>query len=284
MNSATNEEERPLLNQSLGHPCTSKRFCKKAALQEAWEMIPLAWPVSIGYLLQMSLNMAAIIALGRLGTNALASMALATLYANVTGYSIIVGMGAAIDTLCSQAYGEYLGGTGSKQELGRHLSRSIFIIYIVCIPIAVLWSFTEPLLLLAGQDPAIAHLSARYTMMLIPSLIPFVISECTKRFLMTQGIMHAQMYVIGCVAPINCVLQYVFVFTSWRIDEQGAGAPFALMISQCLIAVALVGYARWVEGGDAFVGWEWGQVLDGRKLGVVVRLGVAGVLMICSEW
>ncbi|KAJ3061493.1 hypothetical protein HDU98_002611, partial [Podochytrium sp. JEL0797] len=278
------EERRPLLSRSLDTVAPIKVINKAAVWNEAWEMIPLAWPVSVGYLLQMSLNMVAIIALGHLGTNALASMALATLYANVTGYSIIVGMGASIDTLCSQAFGEYLAGTGEKKELGRDLTRTIFVIYLLCIPIAVLWSFTEPLLLLAGQDPAIAHLSARYTMMLIPSLIPFVLSECTKRFLMTQGIMHAQMYVIGCVAPINCVLQYVFVFTSWRIDEQGAGAPFALMISQCLIAVALVGYAYFVEGGDACAGWEWKHVLSGKKLWVVTKLGVAGVLMTCTEW
>ncbi|KAJ3074487.1 hypothetical protein HDU98_011170 [Podochytrium sp. JEL0797] len=277
----TSDEQRPLLG---GAPAPQRIICKASILKEAREMVPLAWPVSVGYLLQMSLNMAAVIALGRLGTNALASMALATLYANVTGYSIVVGMGAAIDTLCSQAYGEYLAGTGSKKELGRHLSRAIFIMYILCIPIAILWSFTEPLLLLAGQDPAIAHLSAKYTMMLIPSLIPFVLSECVKRFLMTQGIMSAQMIVIGCVAPINCILQYIFVFTSWRIGDQGAGAPFALTISHTLIAVALVMYTKHIEGGDAYGGWEWNQVLNTRKLWTVLALGTAGVLMTCSEW
>ncbi|KAI9339046.1 mate-domain-containing protein [Obelidium mucronatum] len=247
-------------------------------------MFPLAWPVSVGYLLQMSLNMAAVIALGRLGTNALASMALATLYANVTGYSLVVGMGAAIDTLCSQAFGEHLAGTGEKKELGRHLSRAIFIMYIMCIPVAILWWFTEPLLLLAGQDPAIAQLSGKYTLLLIPSLIPFVISECVKRFLMAQGIMQAQMLVIGVVAPINAFLQYVFVFTDFKIGEEGAGAPFALTISHSLIAISLLLYTYYIAGGDAFGGWEWNQVLNTRKLSIVLGLGVSGVLMTCSEW
>ncbi|KAJ3295257.1 hypothetical protein HDU79_009578 [Rhizoclosmatium sp. JEL0117] len=228
--------------------------------------------------------MAAVLALGRLGTNALASMALATLYANVTGYSLIVGMGAAIDTLCSQAYGEHMAGTGEKKELGRHLSRTIVIMYIMCIPVAVLWWFTEPLLLLAGQDDVIAELSGRYTRLLIPSLFPFVISECVKRFLMSQGIMAAQMLVIGVVAPINFFLQYVFVFTSWKLGLQGEGAPFALTISHTLIAVALVLYARFVEGGDAYAGLEYDQLFNPKKLWMVTELGIAGVLMTCSEW
>ncbi|KAJ3028095.1 UNVERIFIED_CONTAM: hypothetical protein HDU68_002480 [Siphonaria sp. JEL0065] len=268
----------------LGGQSSSPTITKATVLKEAREMFPLAWPVSIGYLLQMSLNMAAVIALGRLGTNALASMALATLYANVTGYSLVVGMGAAIDTLCSQSFGEHLAGTGDKKELGRHLTRTIFIMYIMCIPVAILWWFTEPLLLLVGQNPAIAHLSGKYTLLLIPSLIPFVLSECVKRFLMAQGIMQAQMLVIAFVAPINAVLQYVFVFTDFKIGDQGAGAPFALTISHSLIAIALILYTLKIEGGDAYGGWEWDQVLNTKKLWIVLSLGTSGVLMTCSEW
>ncbi|KAJ3070397.1 hypothetical protein HDU99_002684, partial [Rhizoclosmatium hyalinum] len=268
-------EQTPL----LGRRRTESLAIDKASLvKEASQMFPLAWPVS------MSLNTAAVLALGRLGTNALASMALATLYANVTGYSLIVGMGAAIDTLCSQAFGEHLAGTGEKRELGRHLSRTIFIMYIMCIPISILWWFTEPLLLLANQDPQIAALSAKYTRLLIPSLFPFVLTESVKRFLMAQGIMVAQMVVIGIVAPVNFFLQYVFVFTEWKVGEMGEGAPFALMLSQCLIAGMLLAYARFVEGGDAFGGWEWKQVLNVRKLWNVTQLGVSGILMTCSEW
>ncbi|KAJ3070777.1 hypothetical protein HDU98_006211 [Podochytrium sp. JEL0797] len=228
--------------------------------------------------------MAAIVALGHLGTTALASMALATLFANVTGYSIVVGMGSAIDTLCSQSYGEYLDGRGDKKELGRHLTRSLFIMYLLCIPISILWWFTEPLLLLLGQDASIAHLSGKYTTLLIPSLIPFVLSEYTKRFLMSQGIMSAQMLIIGIVAPLNCLLQYVLVISPFRIGAQGEGASIALVISHSLIALSLILYVKLVKGGDSYGGWEWPQILHLKKLWIVTSLGVSGVLMTCSEW
>ncbi|KAJ3370167.1 hypothetical protein HDU84_001484, partial [Entophlyctis sp. JEL0112] len=82
----------------------------------------------------------------------------------------------------------------------------MFVMTLTIIPIVILWTFTEDLLLLAGQDPVIAELSGKYTLLLIPALFPAVVSECVKRFLMAQGIMSAQMWVIGIVSPINCLL------------------------------------------------------------------------------
>ncbi|KAI9339047.1 mate-domain-containing protein [Obelidium mucronatum] len=282
-------EQTPLLQslQSLGCACpSSPTISRSSVVKEARAMIPLAWPVSIGYLLQMSLNMAAVMALGRLGTNALAAMALTTLYANVTGYSLVVGMGAAIDTLCSQAYGEYLAGTADKKELGRHLLRTMLIMLTMCIPIAILWLFTEPLLLLAGQDATIAQLSGKYSRWLIPSLLPFAIAECIKRFLMAQGIMNCQMIVMACITPVNALLQYVFVFTESRIGTEGEGAAFALTISHWLIALSLVIYMVYIEGGcgDAFCRLESNHIFHSKKLWVVTSLGISGILMTCSEW
>ncbi|KAJ3209646.1 hypothetical protein HDU83_008269 [Entophlyctis luteolus] len=285
MSSESLNERQPLLLRDPP-PCGGPThvLSVKAVMAECAQLVPLAWPVSIGYLLQMSLNIAAIVALGQLGTNALASMALATLYANVTGFSIIVGMGAAIDTLCSQSFGEFLAGTAEKKELGRHLMRTMLVMTLTTIPIVILWTFTEDLLLLAGQDPVIAELSGKYTLLLIPALFPAVVSECVKRFLMAQGIMSAQMWVIGIVSPINCFLQYVFVFSEFRIDDSGSGAPFALALSHTLIALCLVLYTKFFEGGDAYAGCELDQILHPRKLWIVVQLAVSGVLMTCSEW
>ncbi|KAI8618608.1 mate-domain-containing protein [Chytriomyces sp. MP71] len=251
---------------------------------EARQMSPLALPVSIGYLMQMSLGIASVVVLGRVGTTALAAMALSTLFANVTAYSFIVGMAAAIDTLCSQAHGIAALGGGDRRDVGRHLNRTIFLLLVISLPISVLWWFTEPLLLLVGQDEDIAALSGVFTRYLIPSLVPFVISECVKRFLMAQGIMQAQMIVIGIVAPVNALLQYILVISPFKIGEQGIGAPIALTISHTLTALALCCYAIYVEGAEFYAGWEWNHVLDTKKLSCAAKLGFSGVLMTCSEW
>lgn len=56
--------------------------------KESWILFNLAWPVSVGYFLQFGLNLTSIMFVGRLGTSELAASALATMFSNVTGFSI----------------------------------------------------------------------------------------------------------------------------------------------------------------------------------------------------
>jgi multidrug resistance protein, MATE family len=74
---------------------------------------------------------------------------------NVTGFSVGQGMASALDTLCSQAH----TGSRDKHALGKHLQRAIIVMAILTFPIAILWTFTEPLLVLVGQDPEISKLA-----------------------------------------------------------------------------------------------------------------------------
>lgn len=117
--------------------------------KQATEICKLAWPVSLGYLLQMSLGLASVFTLGHVGTNELAAAALGSMFANVTGFSIGIGLAAALDTLCSQAY----TAAENKHILGFHLQRGLFIMLLITPLISLLWVFTESLLLLLEQDP-----------------------------------------------------------------------------------------------------------------------------------
>ncbi|KAI8839630.1 hypothetical protein BJ741DRAFT_77956 [Chytriomyces cf. hyalinus JEL632] len=101
---------------------------------------------------------------------------------------------------------------------------------------------------------------------------------------MSQRIMTAQMFVIGLVAPLNCLLLYIFVVSEYRIGEDGIGAPICSTIGHTVIAISLCLYTRYVQGGDSFAGWEWDQVLHIKKLKLVASFGFSGVLMTCSEW
>lgn len=71
----------------------------------------------------MSLNMASVFTLGHVGQKELASCALATMYANVAGYSLGIGMSTALDTLCSQAH----TSSNDPLDVGRHLQRGIVV-------------------------------------------------------------------------------------------------------------------------------------------------------------
>jgi multidrug resistance protein, MATE family len=272
-------------------------------LEEARYLVPNAWPISLGYLLQMSLQLTAIFTLGQLSTHALASMALATLFCNVSGFSLIVGMATGFETLCSQAFGEFLAGKCSRTVVGKHIQPGFLVLIIMCIPIATLWLFAEQILLMTGQDPEIAHMSAQFTRYMLPGLVPYAIAETAKRFLQCQGIMSAPFKIILIVSPINMILQYVlgknyfsllFSYEKnmtndtcivWSPVSIGpVGSPLAISICYTLIAVMLLIYIRYFEGSEAWGGWDPSEALSPPKIWTFIKLGIPGVMMTCSEW
>jgi MATE family multidrug resistance protein len=217
--------------------------------------------------------------IGRLGTDYLAAAALATMFANVTGFSLVVGMTSALDTLCSQAH----TGSSDPHALGKHLQRSFLIVILVCIPVAFLWSNTSSLLILVGQDPKLATLSGQFLVHLIPGLLPISIAECLKRYLQAQAIMKAPLFILIFLSPVNVLLQYLFVFNpSTAIGF--LGAPIALSIVNCLILSFYILYIRFIQGGDAWGGFCPKEMFNTRLLWEFVKLGIPGCLMMCSEW
>ncbi|KAL3897887.1 MAG: hypothetical protein SGCHY_003104, partial [Lobulomycetales sp.] len=162
------------------------RIDSRTLLQEVISLFRLGLPVSAGYLLQNSLGIASVICVGRLGTLELAASALATMFCNVTGLSVGIGLSSALDTLCGQAH------TGSRDRFaaGKHLQRSLVLMVATTLIVSVIWIYAESILLLCFQDPEISRLAGEYLLYLLPGLFPFFAFECLKRFLQSQGIMN----------------------------------------------------------------------------------------------
>ena len=114
-------------------------------------------------------------------------------------------MATAMDTLCSQAAtiefeaisdndtdNEKDNGEGKRIRgnplVGIILQRGILIEMLLCIPIFILWAFSEPLLIALGQDPELSALASLLIKWTMPGLVPFMIFECLKKYLQAQGI------------------------------------------------------------------------------------------------
>lgn len=216
--------------------------------------------------------------LGHVGTNELAASALATMYCNVTGFSIAMGMASALDTLCSQAF----TGSPDKKDLGRHLQRSIFIMLIICIPVAFIWIFSESIFLLLGQDAIVSKIAGEFTFYMLIGLIPYCVTECLKKFLQGQGIMKAHLIVTLIATPINVFLQWLLVWSSYEIGIKGA--PIATSVTHTIILALTILYIRYIEGYDAWGGWETNQMFDFNQIYIFLKLGVPGMFQLCSEW
>ncbi|KAJ8553936.1 hypothetical protein K7X08_024614 [Anisodus acutangulus] len=74
-------------------------------IEELKKQLELAGPLVLASFLQYFLQMISIMFIGHLGEIPLSSATLATSFAGVTGFSFMLGMGSALETLCGQAYG-----------------------------------------------------------------------------------------------------------------------------------------------------------------------------------
>ncbi|KAJ1432751.1 hypothetical protein B484DRAFT_394827, partial [Ochromonadaceae sp. CCMP2298] len=72
----------------------------------------IAGPIILSFVCRKSVDVISVVAVGHLGPHYLASAGLASVTANVTGNSMVMGLSGALSTLCSQA-----NGANDKKEL-----------------------------------------------------------------------------------------------------------------------------------------------------------------------
>ncbi|KAL9246208.1 hypothetical protein vseg_019773 [Gypsophila vaccaria] len=114
----------------------------------SWIAGPMVAVVLSQYLLQVVSQMM----VGHLGELYLSSSAIAVSLSTVTGYSFLLGMASALETLSGQAY-----GAKQYKKLGTQTYTAIFSLALVSIPISILWINVGKLLLFIGQDPSISY-------------------------------------------------------------------------------------------------------------------------------
>ncbi|KAL6047359.1 ethionine resistance protein [Balamuthia mandrillaris] len=248
---------------------------QSVALQELCIVLKLAAPIAGSYLCTMFIQLVSLFFVGHLGPTELAAAALGTMYCNALGFSLIIGLLSALDTLCSQAF-----GAQSYHRVGLVLQRAIVILMLLCIPIAAIWFFAEELLLRAKQDPETSRLAAVYTKTMIPALPCYVLFESLKRYLMAQSIVLPTMLasILGIV--VNFIGNYVLI----RIFSIGfIGAPLALVITYFSVTLAL-----WLSvyclslHRKTWPGFQLSQCFQGWR--EMFLLGLPGIVMICAEW
>ena len=125
----------------------SGSYCK-----EIKELFTLAWPTVLSYFFYHMIHMISLFFAGRVGKLELAAGTLALSFINVTGPSLFIGLGSAVETLCSQAF-----GARNYRLVGVVLQRGVWILGLTCILAWSLWVNTELLLLLVQQEETVAR-------------------------------------------------------------------------------------------------------------------------------
>ncbi|XP_058184638.1 protein DETOXIFICATION 16-like isoform X1 [Rhododendron vialii] len=247
---------------------------REEILEEGKKQVVLAGPLIAVSLLQYCLQVISIMFVGHLGELPLSSASLATSFASVSGFSVLLGMGSALETLCGQAY-------GAKQYhmLGIHTQRAMLSLLAASIPLSLVWFYTAPILTFFGQNPDISNEAGTFNRWMIPSLFAYALLQCLSRFLQTQSVVVPMVMIYGFTALLHVPVCWVLVF---GLGMGSRGAAVANGVSNWVNVVLLWAYVTlspdcaktWTgfsrEGLDDVVGF--------------LKLAVPSAFMICLEY
>ncbi|KAK0217849.1 MOP flippase [Armillaria fumosa] len=237
-------------------------------------------PVILSYILQNSIQTASILIVGRLGPDELSVAAFSLMLAFVTGWCVALGGTTALDTLGSQAF----TGGSRPTDLSIHFQRCIILLWILLIPVCILWAFIEPVLLALGQPEILSNDVQRFLRVLIIGAPGYIGFESLKKYLQCQGIMGASTAVLAVVFPINIGLNMLFVhFTSLGL----LGSPVALSLTYWIAFALLSVYTAWSPAhhqNGCWGGLQLGAVFHLHSCYLFLKLAIPGILMVGTEW
>lgn len=238
-----------------------------------------AFPLSITFFLQYSLFMTSLLCVGHLGKIELGAVSLGTMTASITGVAFVQGMSTCLDTLCSQAF-----GAGRPDLVGLYFQKGVLLILLGLSPVMMLWFKADRFLgfIVANDKDSdqLVHMAAKYMRVMILAMPGFTLFECGKRFLQSQGIFHASTIVLVACAPLNVILTYTLVWNK-HIGMGFLGAPYAVALTNTLMALLLFSYVALVDGKQCWNGFTWRAF---HNWGNLVRLAIPGLVMVESEF
>ncbi|GAA5939098.1 MATE family efflux transporter [Sporobolomyces koalae] len=249
-----------------------------AAKEECWILIRYTAPIVTTHFAEYSLMLAVVLSCGHLGTAELAGASLANMTANVTALSVIQGLISALDTLCPQAF------TSDRPETtSLHALRTAFICFCTNVPQTVIfWNSERILRELLRQDPMVAYRAGQYLKVFSFALPAYTAFEVMRRWLQAQGLMNAPVIALFLAAPTNFFLNWALVWGPWdKIRIGFVGAPIATAVSINIMFVTLLVYSILYAPRTAWGGFDKRMF---SSLGLNLKLGLAGIAMVGSEW
>nr|XP_043623687.1 protein DETOXIFICATION 14-like isoform X2 [Erigeron canadensis] len=234
----------------------------------------IAGPMVLVTLSQYLLQVICLMMVGHLDELALSSTAIAISLSGVTGFSLLLGMASALETLCGQAY-----GAQQYKKIGTQTYTAIFSLLIVCIPLSVLWRYTENILVLTGQSPAISREAGKFITWLIPALFAYATLQPLIRYFQMQSMLWAMLISSTVALCLHVPLCWALVYTT-RLAN--IGAAISMDITMWLNVIFLFLYMKYSPACAKTRAPISMEVLHGMKQ--FFSYAIPSAVMICLEW
>ncbi len=220
--------------------------------RHAAETLRLAAPLAVAQLAGMAMGVTDTVMLGTLGGNALAAGGLATmLFITVT--IMLQGMLTAVSIVVSQAR-----GAGRDDQVPAPYWAGLAMALLLSVPAFTVFSLAEPLLLQAGQPPALARDAGAFMGMLRWATPGAMIGIGMMRaFLPAIGQGAAMLWVALAATPANAALCWGLVGGRWGLPALGLRGPaLATVLVEGAMALVLLAWLHGRPGLRRFVAWR----------------------------
>ncbi|KAK1361053.1 Protein DETOXIFICATION [Heracleum sosnowskyi] len=245
------------------------------AIKEAFSIANIALPMILTGLLLYSRSMISMLYLGQLGELALAGGSLAVGFANITGYSVLSGLAMGMEPICSQAF-----GAKRYSLLSLYLQRTILLLLVTSFPVAILWLNVRRILLLCGQDEAIAMEAQSYLLYSLPDLLAQSLLHPLRIYLRTQSITLPLTFCASLSIilhfPINYILVIKLGLGTKGVALSGVWTNFNLVASIILYILVSGIYKK-----TSKLGWSI-ECLKGWQS--LLNLAIPSCISVCLEW
>ncbi|KAJ0398093.1 hypothetical protein P43SY_001183 [Pythium insidiosum] len=249
---------------------------------ELRDLLALAYPVVLTTALEFMPGFTSTILAGHLDSpltkEYVDAATLSTMFLNISGYSIGFGFATALDTLASQAF-----GAQRATKIGVYLQSGLLVTAACLLPIVVVnYAYSAPFLLAMDQDPVVAELAQQFSRYSLVGL-PFVlVYELQRQVLQAQGIMAPLVVIAVASNLVHIVSGYWLAYCT---PLGFVGIAISRSLSNVTLPLFLALYFRFVRPDHLSQWWAgWDLAAATRHVGLFLRLGVPGLLMMVMEW
>ncbi|KAG5445000.1 Multidrug and toxin extrusion protein 2 [Clonorchis sinensis] len=243
-------------------------------VNEFKSLIRLAVPIAVASLFTSTFGPVSIAFCGHLGKTELAVIGLAMSVFNVAGVFVIAGLLTACDTIFAQTYGSKL-----RSKLSLQLQKAFTLVTLCCIPCAALYISTEPVLLLLGQNPVIATMTADLLVRLIPALVFCAWAQLLTKYVQSQNRVYISLFIIVITNGVNALLHYILLYHLQLGINGAAIAQTLAYFFQDVCFLCYIAFSKKII--KPFSDWSMEFI---QNWGGWFRLAIPGLIMVSLEW
>lgn len=209
----------------------------------------------------------------------LAGIALANMFANMSGISLMLGMTGGVETLGAQ----YNGGK-QYEKVGYVLQRSIIALSAMSLPVLLLWLCSKNIFLLLGVPERVCTIIGNYLFIRTFEIPANILQFSYEKYLFSVGVMHCSLIASVAYAASIVTINWTLIYGPLRsLNLSYCSLGYAICLSQYVAIAIQVATSLSCESVQRTLQKiNFSAAMDGMFQ--FISLGVPGTLMLISEW